>query len=73
MKVYYLAGIVNIKVMQCEDSMTLSQVQGLWEIISPGLEAGVKQAENWNLIKELLILPFVLQISIKGFNMMVKL
>lgn len=41
--------------------------------ISPGLEAGVKQAENWKLIKELLILPFVLQISIKGFNMTVKL
>lgn len=33
----------------------------------------MKYAENWKLIKELLILPFVLQISIKGFNMMVKL
>lgn len=41
-KIYYLAGIVNIKVMQREDSMTFSQVQGLWEVISPGLEAGVK-------------------------------
>ena len=41
-EIYYLAGIVNIKVMQREDSMTFSQVQGLWEVISPGLEAGVK-------------------------------
>lgn len=29
MKVCYLAGIVNIKVTQCEDSVTFSQVQGL--------------------------------------------